>query len=155
MSSCVLRYIRRLALVFWLGEMLFFIVIFAPRVFRILERPEAAKLQAAIFPAYYFSGFICGIIILVTSSFIWLASQDLKVVQKKRILGLLALALFSTAIFAYSYWSLTPQIAELQPLILAEVVDPAARESFDSLHRWSVQVNGAALIALLILLALL
>ena len=52
------RYLTKLGIVFWLGEMLFFISIFAPRVFKILPREMAGRLQGEIFPAYYIADII-------------------------------------------------------------------------------------------------
>ena len=143
--------VRNLSLTFWLGQMLFFIVIFAPRVFKVLPRPEAAKLQGEIFPAYYMAGMICGVILLtclILSRFF--NSQEN---NKKQWIPVL-LCLFAFVVFAYSYFVLTPEIKNLQPLVLLPVDQVLAenRQLFDQLHKLSVRVNAAALFALLGLL---
>jgi len=143
MLALVARYITKLALAFWIGEMLFFVIIFAPRVFRVLL--QAAELQAAIFPPYYMSGLICGVLILLGM-----------IVNRPERPWAWGLAVFATLVFAYSRFSITPELLQLQPQVVGiENPDPAAAERFKEIHRLSVQVNGAALMGLLVLLALL
>ncbi|NDE18443.1 DUF4149 domain-containing protein [bacterium] len=58
MIGAVVRYARRLSLAIWIGQMVFFGAIFAPRVFRVLERPVAGNLQAHLFPPYFAMGLV-------------------------------------------------------------------------------------------------
>lgn len=149
MIQSFLSFIRKLALSFWLGEMLFFIIVFAPRVFKILEKPIAAQLQASIFPAYYLVGVICAGVILLSLLI------DL---PRRRFQVAFALTVFAGCVFAYSLWHITPEIVKLQNTLYASSPDPTllseARSKFDELHQQSVQLNGAALLALLVLLVL-
>lgn len=140
-------YIKKLALCFWIGEMLFFASIFAPRVFRVLPREMAAQLQAAIFPAYFLAGVICAAFLLVALFFLR------PTMPKRRVQMSLALLALCGGIFTYLYTCLGPQITELRALMAAGT-DPAAAASFATLHRLSVGLNGTVLIALLILLAI-
>ncbi len=151
MKNTIVAYIRNLAFCFWLGEMLFFIVIFAPRVFKILPRLEAAKLQASIFPAYFMAGIVCGVIIL-TSILLSRFWQEYK--KHTDFLIAFLLCSFALAIFTYSYFVLTPEITRLQQLVLftTETVLPENKQAFDALHKLSVRVNAAALFSLLGLL---
>jgi len=144
-----LGYLQRLALVYWLGEMLFFATIFAPRVFKVLPREMAAKLQNNIFPAYFSAGIFCAIVIFVVSVLMRVMKTDATINSRKFYLGL-GLTIFCGAIFIYSRVSLTPQIAALQESVLAG----QNLEEFQKLHKWSVQLNGTALIGLLVLLGL-
>lgn len=153
MMNATFAYLRNLSLTFWLGEMLFFIVIFAPRVFKVLERPDAAKLQGEIFPAYYMAGIVCGVIFLTSLVFQELFNRNQIQAWPWISMGLALLALL---VFVYSYYVLTPEIKALQPLILppVEQMNPEHKVAFDKLHKLSVRVNGAALLALLALLKL-
>jgi len=153
MAHHFLRFAQKLSLAFWVGEMLFFIVIFAPRVFKVLERPMAAQLQAAIFPPYYLAGTICGVI-LISAFAIDQAGFAPRRVPQMRFWWTMGLALFACAVFAYSRWVLTPDMTALQASLYTEVPDPAAREAFDAFHKQSVRLNGAALLALLALIFL-
>lgn len=149
-------FLRKLALCFWIGEMLFFVTIFAPRVFRVLEKPDAALLQAALFPPYYFMGFVCGLVVLLSLGFSrYGAHQHF---PSKRFALLVGLTAFACSVFAFSRWWITPEILQVQPLLYAADTSTEtlteARAQFDFLHKLSVQVNGAALLALLVLLFL-
>jgi hypothetical protein len=144
----ILSFFQRLALTFWLGEMLFFIIIFAPRVFRVLERPAAAKLQASLFPAYFAGGVIAGLIFIVLSLAL-ISHRKATPSDRWRYRILVPLALFAWVIFVYSRWWIVPAITELQPAVLTAQVLPEIQARFDSLHALSVQINGAALLALL------
>ncbi len=171
----LLGFLRKLALCFWVGEMLFFVVIFAPRVFKVLPRPLAADLQAAIFPPYYLAGVFCGTLILISL----VATQGFGVkslnaevggtggelftsptagtrqLSQRRFRTLVGLVIFATLIFAFSYLWITPELSALQPLLYGETPDPSAQERFRFIHKLSVQLNGSALLALFVLLFLL
>jgi hypothetical protein len=150
MTRRILTFVQRLALTFWLGEMLFFIIIFAPRVFKVLERPEAAKLQAAIFPAYFLGGVIAGTIFILST---FAQSRAATGVQRAYRL-ILPLSLAALLVFIYSRWWITPELNALQPQVLAANVSAEIRSQFDQLHRLSVHLNGGALLCLLVILFL-
>jgi hypothetical protein len=167
-------YLRKLALCFWIGKMLFFVTIFAPRVFKVLERPDAAILQAALFPPYYTAGLICGLVILIslvaTQSFgirslnrfedgqagdlFATPAAGTKQLSPRRFRLVMSLTLFALAVFAFSLWWVTPELTQLQGQLYAENPLPEAQERFKMLHKLSVQTNGAALFVLLVLLFL-
>lgn len=152
------RYLSRLALAFSVGEMLFFIVIFAPRVFRVLPRTQAGELQGAIFPPYYLAGIIASCVLLGTTLGRYvLRDATLPDTTGKKIL-IFSLIAVTIAIFYYSYSILTPDLNQLRTQMLAlndESAQQPLRERFQLLHKLSVQVNSGALLALLILLAFL
>jgi len=121
-------YLKKLALVFWLGEMLFFAFVFAPRVFKILPRPQAADLQAALFPPYFAIGVICSIVILISilgSQFFsgtgFFSKSERLSYQPDRVKVLpLILPLICGCIFAYCLLSLTPKITKLQSTLYSQ-----------------------------------
>ncbi len=53
----------------WLGTIVFFSLIIAPQIFKVLPRFEAAKLQNHLFPFYYSVGIICGLGMLLYAFF--------------------------------------------------------------------------------------
>lgn len=147
MTSSILRYIHRLALTFVIGEMLFFAAIFAPRVFKVLERADAAKLQSSIFPAYFLVG------IIGTALMIFVRGLELRHVylQSKKLYWLpIFLLVVVFIIFEISYSYLTPAIAE-QTRLAIESGSPRVESS---LHAWSVRLNASALLILLVYLGL-
>jgi hypothetical protein len=163
MMTKSLRYLQKLALAFWIGEMLFFIVVFAPRVFKILPRDMAGKLQNSIFPGYFTVGIVCALVIIIaqfilsmdgSKPFAWLSERRRDPnTHPYRQLWILGLASISGGIFAYCLLSISPQLSELQPLMVSSPT-PEVIANFQALHRQSVTLNGTALLGLLILLSL-
>ncbi len=141
-TYAILHYLKKLALVFWLGEMLFFAIVYAPRVFKVLPRDQAALLQNNIFPSYFNVGIICSAIILIAL----LLARPRDTGTRKHYLAL-GLTIFCGLIFIYSRFVLVPEISSLQSL-------GQASEEFKSLHVLSVRLNGCALLGLLVLLGL-
>jgi hypothetical protein len=148
----VTQYLSRLALTFWLGEMLFFIAIFAPRVFKILPRVDAGRLQAAIFPPYYTAGLIAAAVLFVAFLFRFWNGDPTLPARKEFLLAIPALTLLAAAIFAHSRWAITPELNGLREAVYAG--DAAAQTRFTELHQLSVRLNGGALLMLLGLLGL-
>ncbi len=148
----IFRYIQRLALVFWLGQMLFFAGIFAPTVFRVLPRESAAQLQNAIFPQYFGAGIVCAILILVTELFMRHFYSD-AVINDRKYFTFMGITVFCLAIFVACRYVITPQLHEHLSAALA--LPPGTHEAFQNLHRWSVTLNGTVLVGLLMLLGLL
>ena len=58
--AATLRYLHLLALVIWIGGVVFFSFFTAPALFSALPREMAGRATAAIFPRYYMMGGICG-----------------------------------------------------------------------------------------------
>ena len=149
MAQQVLSFLRNFALCFWLGELLFFASIFAPRVFKVLERQDAANLQASIFPAYYYAGFICSIVVLAT-----LLIQKHSLSKVQYYYGV-ATAAVGGAVFAFSKWYVTPTLIGLYPEYYSQTPTAEAIETFASLHRISVGTNATVMFLLIGLVFLL
>ena len=64
-----------LALVVWLGGMVFFTAIAAPVVFKLLPQVEAGRFVAGIFPRYYIMGYVAGAISLVLALYFTVRGQ--------------------------------------------------------------------------------
>lgn len=152
MLANVGAYLCRLGIVFWLGEMLFFISIFAPRVFKVLPREMAGQLQGHIFPAYYAAGLIAALVMSAGMLLRYLG-KDASLPSGSRALCLWGLWTVAAIVFAYSLWVLTPQIDALRQQMYASAPSAELSEQFSVLHKWSVKVNSLALFALLALLA--
>lgn len=163
MLKAFLNYISRLALAFWLGQMLFFAFVIAPNVFRVLERSDAAKLQNVIFGAYYPIGMACAFVILASQLVQFISGGVFRRAERIRSgkpelkrYATLGLVLVSGLLFAFSHLYLFETMKELQPLVMGvDVPDATAKSLFDNLHQASTAVNGIVLLFLLILLMLL
>ncbi len=51
-----------LALVVWVGAIVFFSFCAAPSVFKVLEREKAGEVIGDIFPKYWLLGYVCGVV---------------------------------------------------------------------------------------------
>jgi len=137
-----------IALLCWLGGIIFFSFFTAPMVFTRLPIVEAGKVISAIFPRYYALGYIAGIISLALGIYftsmrhsrIWWAAATLAI----------AIAL---AITLYAGMIIRPRVDSIRTVAEETTPDPARKAEFDHLHRLSVMLNGAVLLLNLAALA--
>ncbi len=141
-------FIYLLAIVCWLGGMVFFTAFTTKPIFDLLPRADAGKVVSAIFPRYYLLGYVAGTVaVLLALYFCFAREQRLWWVGATLTLGL---ALASTL---YAGGALLPRIAAIRAVATEPNPDPARKAEFDRLHRLSVILNSSAM--LLDLLALL
>lgn len=120
-----------------LGAMLFFAAIVAPSVFRFLEGEAAQRFLRGIFPRYYVAGLAAALLAVAAAvaAAEWIAASVLAAVAGG---------------FALSRWGLVDRINAARDAELAG--DDAAGARFKALHRASVLINLAQMLALLALL---
>lgn len=134
-------FIYLLALVCWLGGMIFFSIFTAPVVFGVLPISEAGKVVAGIFPRYYILGYVAGIIGVILASYFALARAP------RLWWGLAALALVvALALTLYAGAVVRPQVDRLRTVAEEANPDPARKAEFQRLHRLSVSINGAVML---------
>jgi hypothetical protein len=147
-----IKWVYLVTLAVWVGSIVFLSFVQAPTVFRVLKPEDAAALQRATFPKYYMVGIGCAVVGIVCVA-ILLAAQVLKL--PVAILSWFLLAGMGAA----SVWmrqGVAPQMAQVREQ--RAVAAPGSQElaaleaDWKSLHRLSVQVNGAVLLAGLALL---
>ena len=141
-------FIYLLAMVCWLGGMVFFSLITAPVIFRVLQRADAGKVVSEIFPRYYLLGYIAGGVALALAVYFC-------VLRGERVWWILSVAALALALGMTFYAGavLRPQIDAIRTVAEEPNVDPARKAEFDRLHRLSVSLNGGVMV--LDLLALL
>jgi hypothetical protein len=141
-------FIYLLAMVCWLGGMVFFSLITAPVIFRVLERADAGRVVSEIFPRYYLLGYIAGGIALVLAVYFC-------VLRSGRVWWILSAAALALALGMTFYAGavLRPQIDAIRTVAEEPNPDAARKAEFDRLHRLSVSLNGGVMV--LDLLALL
>lgn len=129
------------ALIVWVGEVVFFSFVVAPVLFRTLPPADAGRAVAAVFPIYYQLGYACGAVVLLTSLFLlsgaaargWWALNS-------------ALAAIMLASTLYAGVVVQPRATELRPQLHDPAAPPTAKAEFDRLHRVAVQLNGVVLL---------
>jgi hypothetical protein len=144
----VALFVYLLSLVCWLGGMIFFSILGAPVIFRVLARPDAGRVVSGIFPRYYLMGYVAGAIALVLALYFCVLGSG----RVWWILSAVALAL-ALALTIYAGAVLRPQIDAIHFVAEEQNADPAHKLRFEHLHRLSVSLNGGVMV--LNLLALL
>lgn len=148
----ILNFIRKLAVAIWVGKIVFFASCVAPLVFRVLERPQAAALQAQIFPRYFGLGLAVTSIATLISMLLAAANRKSKCLRWSWVVSLAA-----AGIYAYLLFVLTPEILRLQPevLLLPKGSTEAIAVEFAKIHSLSTSLNVGALFLGLVCLGLL
>ena len=139
------RFFHLLALVVWVGGIVFFSFFTAPALFGVLPRDLAGNVTSVLFPRYYMLGGICGLVALLTILLQWLRSPGrdrLRQIEMVLLIMMLAMTL-------YAGLGILPETSSLRPQIRAAEETPgrdAAQGRFDVLHRRSVILNGLVLL---------
>jgi uncharacterized membrane protein len=144
------KWIYLVTLAVWIGSIIFFSFVVAPTVFKVLKPEDAARLQRALFPRYYLVGMLCAALGIVC---VGILLADRAFGKWPGILSLLLLA----ATGATDLWlrqTVVPHMAELREQRAAEPTDSTLEKEWKTLHRLSVQLNVAVLLALFALVFL-
>jgi uncharacterized membrane protein len=144
MLTVILRFIYLLSIALWIGGMAFFSFMAAPSIFKVLEREEAGKVVADIFPKYYWQGIICGAIALLTSVVLGMRERwNMLLIVRTIMIGVMFIGvLYSVAILQPKIQTVKAQITSFESL---SPTDPLRLE-FGRLHGRSFSVNAAVLL---------
>ena len=152
--SVVVEVVYWVTLSLWFGGIAVFSFLVAPVAFNVLPSAElAGNLVGAVLAKLYIAGTFAGILLLLTSN--WLRSRGLMSRRQRLLLSLCLLVALAANV--YAQWSIAPRVAELRSsgaIEKTQAADDQARGEFDKLHRRSVQLMMANLIALLAAIAL-
>src|ERR1700686_2004006 len=137
----IILFLYLLALVCWLGGMLFFTGITTPVAFKLLPLAQAGKLIAGLFTYYYLLGYVASPISVALAIYF-------AIVRSPRLwwslsAGALAVAL---GLMVYAGAILRPQVAAIRTVVEEQNPDPARRAEFDRLHRLSVMLNVGVMV---------
>ena len=144
----ILLFIYLLAMVCWLGAIIFFSFFTAPVVFTVLARPDAGKVVSVIFPRYYLLGYIAGGIAFLIAIYMLASGMGVRGWWLASVLTL-GIALGCTF---YAGIVIRPRVDAIRSVSEQDNPDPATKAEFDNLHKLSVQLNGAVLLLDLIAL---
>ena len=136
----LVKWLYLIALIVWLGEIVFFSFVVAPAIFRTFPVVDAGRAVGAVFPIYYRVGYVCGGALLLTSLFL-LGGAAARGWWSVNV----ALSGLMLAATLYAGIIIQPRATELRPQIHDAAAPPTAKEEFDRLHRLAVQLNGAVL----------
>lgn len=128
----MLEIITDITLGIWLGSIVFFSFIGAPKIFQTLGKKKAGKVVNNIFPNYYLLGIIAGIIATIASLVrIYL---EFKIYTLITFLG----CIIGIILFIYSRQNLIPKMEKFE------------EKKFEKIHKLSVRINGIALATIII-----
>lgn len=144
------KYIHLLALVIWIGSIVFFSFIGAPSVFQTLDRKTAGDVVGAIFPKYYALGYVLSLVSLTTLGYLGYKAGFSQPVKT----GLVILAVMAGISF-YSGLVTAPKVNAVKYQMRAETDESKVetlRKQFGKLHGISMIQNVAVLVLGLVLL---
>ena len=157
----VLLFVYLLAMVCWLGSIIFFSFFTAPVIFTTLARSDAGKVVAVIFPRYYILGYVAGGLALVIAIYFTIVSRGGSrgiyfTVISRGSRGWWAATVIAIAIAVgctfYAGMVVRPRVDAIRSVSEEQNPDPARKAEFDYLHQLSVMLNGAVLMLDLIAL---
>jgi uncharacterized membrane protein len=140
-----LRFLMLLALVIWIGGIIFFAFVEAPMLFTVLPNTRlAGDVVSPSLSRLHWMGMISGAVFLICS----LIYNQLRHARPKPLAAghvLIALMLLLTAI---SQFRITPKMTNLRAEMQAvdQLPGSDARAEFDRLHAWSTRLEGAVLL---------
>jgi hypothetical protein len=130
-----------LALIVWIGAIVFFSFVVAPRVFATLPSATAGQVVSAIFPTYYALGAGAGLAGIVAA--LALRRQAGGGRRWSGVAALLALMLAATA---YAGGVVHPRARDLRDAARAPAAPAETQAEFRRLHRLAVALNGGVLV---------
>lgn len=127
-----------LALIVWIGGIIFFAFVLAPTLFGVLPTTKmAGDVVNATLSKLHWMGIISGVVFLLCSlGYNWQRLVQLRLFMASHVFVLLMLAF--TLI---SQFGITPRMRELRSN--SAIMDSSAgRANFDRLHAWSTRLEG-------------
>jgi uncharacterized membrane protein len=139
-----------LALIVWIGGIIFFAFVLAPTLFTVLPNTQlAGSVVSPTLSKLHWIGLVSGAVFLLASVFYnWGKFLRFRLLTASHVLVVLMMALTAVSQFA-----ITPSLKELrEQRALADGGD--ARAEFDRLHAWSARTEGGVLFLGLVVVVL-
>jgi hypothetical protein len=135
-----------LALIVWIGGIIFFAFVEAPTLFTILPTTKlAGDVVSTSLTKLHWMGLISGIIFLITSLlYNWQKHVQLRAFALSHIFVVVMLVLT-----AHSQFGISPRMRELRTEMQSidnSSPNHAQRAEFDHLHAWSTRLEGGVLL---------
>ncbi len=142
----LLRFLMLLALIVWLGGIIFFAFVLAPTVFSVLPtRHLAGSVVSRALASLHWIGIVCGIVFLTSS----LLYSHARTGSANPLAGRHILLCLMLALTLASQTAISPKLSNLRASMgdidSVPVTDPA-RVQFDTLHAWSTRIEGGVLL---------
>ncbi len=142
----VVRFLMLLALVCWIGGIVFFAFVMAPAAFAVLPtRQLAGAIVNCTLPVLHWIGLVCGVVFLLTSmSYALSVTGSAQVFAARHVLvyAMIALVLVSQFAIGGKMAVLRRDMGEIDRV----PQDDPRRVEFNRLHHWSTRTEGTILI---------
>ena len=135
-----IHFVYILSLVDWVGSIVFFSFFTAPVIFKLLDREKAGEVVGVIFPKYYFLGYVCAVMTLLS---LLVSTQEL-FGPKQILLFIMIVGWF------YAGLVVSPKSRNLKAL--RQSASSAEEKElyevkFKKVHSLAVKLNGTVLLA--------
>ena len=131
-----------LALIVWIGGIIFFAFVLTPTLFGVLPTTKlAGDVVNATISKLHWMGIISGVVFLICS----LAYNWQKYAQMRAFMASHVFVLLMLAFTLISQFGITPRMRELRssPAMMESIT---GRAEFDDLHAWSTRLEGGVLL---------
>jgi len=150
----VLRFFMLLALVVWIGGIIFFAAVLAPTLFKVLPTHQlAGAVVSRSLGVLHWMGIACGVVFLITSMISSYSARGAAHPFAPRhllVYMMLALTVISQLVVSAKLLAMRTAMGEID---LVPVTD-ARRIAFNQLHAWSTRLETGVLILGLVVLFL-
>jgi uncharacterized membrane protein len=137
----ILRTLMLLALVAWVGGIIFFAFVLAPTLFTVLPPQVAGNVVSPSLTKLHWIGLVAGAVFLACS----LAYNKAKHGELRLFGASQVMILVMLILTAISQFAITPRMRELRSSSLS-LDAMSASAQFDRLHKWSTRLEGGVLI---------
>jgi uncharacterized membrane protein len=137
-----LKFLMLLALIIWIGGIIFFAFVLAPTLFSVLPTTRlAGDVVNATLSKLHWMGLVSGVVFLICSLlYNWQKYVQLRPFALGHVFVVLMLAFTMV-----SQFGITPRMRELR-LSPSTIESPVGRAEFDDLHAWSTRLEGGVLL---------
>jgi len=134
-----------LALIVWIGGIIFFAFVEAPTLFAVLPTTRlAGDVVSASLTKLHWMGLISGTVFLICSLF----NNQMKHARPRPFMASHIFVVLMLALTAVSQFSITPRMRNLRAEMQAVdnlALNASPRLEFDRLHQWSTRLEGGVL----------
>jgi len=131
-----------LALVVWVGGIIFFAFVVAPTLFHVLLPEQAGRVVSRSLTVLHWMGIVSGVVFLLSS----VLYDRAKYARLKSLTLVNALIVIMLVLTLISQFGITPRMQAVRAELHSVDNVQLDRSEFDRLHEWSTRLEGGVLI---------
>jgi hypothetical protein len=141
-----LKFLMLLALVLWIGGIVYFAAVVAPTVFAVLPTHDlAGKVVTRTLAHLHLIGIVCGVVFLICSmivSYVTKGSAQVFAPRHIAIVAMIALTFIAQDVVGAKMNHIKDQIGVIDNVLVSD----QQRVEFNRLHVWSTRLEGCILL---------